>query len=90
MNQRNTFSRRSTLLCLGFILLFSAAAFAAEVPKISKEELRTMLGNPDVIIVDLRGGGDTRIQGAIREDPQTVSSWMDKYPKDKTLVFYCA
>jgi len=90
MDQRNTLSRGLIRLCLGLILFFGTVAFATEVPKISTEELRSMLGNPDVIIIDLRGGGGARIQGAIRKEPQTVSSWMDKYPKDKTLVFYCA
>ena len=33
---------------------------------------------------------NTKIKGAIREDPPKVSSWMEKYPKDKTLVFYCS
>ena len=95
MTHRNVFSKRLTLLYLGFVLLFATAAFAAEVPRISKEELRSMLGNPDIIIIDVRlsghlSGSDTKIQGAIREDPEKVNSWMDKYPKDKTLVFYCA
>ena len=61
----------------------------------SKEDLQTMLGNPEVVIIDVRAGGDwsagdSKIKGAIREDPGKVDSWMDKYPKDKTLVFYCA
>jgi hypothetical protein len=31
-----------------------------------------------------------KIKGAVREDPNQVKSWMSKYGKDKTLVFYCA
>jgi hypothetical protein len=27
----------------------------------------------------------------VREDPlKDVQGWFDKYPKDKTLVFYCS
>jgi hypothetical protein len=86
-----------TLVILFFVLscLLIAEAFAADVPKMSKEELQAILGNPDVIVIDVRSPGDwapsnTKIKGAIREDPPKVSSWMEKYPKDKTLVFYCS
>jgi hypothetical protein len=87
----------STLAVFLFVLscLLISEAFAADVPKMSKEELQAMLGNPDVIVIDVRSPGDwapsnTKIKGAIREDPPKVSSWMEKYPKDKTLVFYCS
>ncbi len=75
--------------------LLMTGAYAADVPKMSKEDLKSLLGKPEVIIVDVRTGTDwtssqTKIKGAVREDPPKVSSWMDKYPKDKTLVFYCS
>jgi len=68
---------------------------AADVPRMSKEELKAQLGNPDIIIMDVRTEGDWKssqykISGAVRENPSTVESWMAKYPKDKTLVLYCA
>jgi rhodanese-related sulfurtransferase len=74
---------------------FSGAAGAADVEKMTIEELKSMLGNPDVIIVDVRQPGDfnpseSKIRGAVREDPGAVRTWMSKYPKDKTLIFYCA
>lgn len=53
-----------------------------------------MLGNPDVIILDVRLSNDWdrsewKIRGAIREDPEeNLKTWAEKYPKDKTLVFY--
>jgi 3-mercaptopyruvate sulfurtransferase SseA len=76
------------------VVSFSATAGATDAERMTKEELRSMLGNPDVIIVDVRQPGDynpsdTKIQGAVREDPGAVGAWMDKYPKDKILVFYC-
>jgi hypothetical protein len=90
--------RCSSMLAVFFFVLsclLIAEAFAADVPKMSKEDLQAKLGNPDVIIIDVRSEGDwtssnTKIKGAIREDPPKVSSWMEKYPKDKTLVFYCS
>jgi hypothetical protein len=71
------------------------ASKAKEAPRISKEELRSMLGKPDLVIVDVRVGGewkdsDKKIKGAVREDPQQLGSWIKKYAKDRTLVFYCS
>jgi len=66
------------------------------VPRITKEEVKSMLGNPDVIILDVRAARDwkdseSKIKGAIREDRKgEASTWMDKYQKDKILVLYCA
>jgi len=82
-------------LCFVILGIFTFTALAQEVPKITKEEVLGMIGNPDVIIIDVRSGGDwngseLKIKGAVREDPRNVSSWIEKYPKDKTLVFYCA
>ncbi len=83
------------VLGLALLVMLSESAMTQEVPRISKEELKEMPGNPDLLIVDVRKGTDWKasefkIKGAVREDPKQVSSWMDKYPKDKTLVFYCA
>jgi rhodanese-related sulfurtransferase len=52
-----------------------------------------MLGKPDVVIVDVRTGSDwnastSKIKGAVREEADKVDSWIEKYPRDKTLVFY--
>lgn len=68
---------------------------AEEIPRMTKEELRGTLGNPEVIIIDVRAkadwaGSKLKIKGALREDPKKVASWMNKYSKDKTIVFYCA
>jgi rhodanese-related sulfurtransferase len=49
-----------------------------------------MLENPDVIIVDIRNADGLKIKGAVQEDAGNMNSWMSKYPKDKTLIFYCA
>jgi len=82
---------------IGVATLFMLAqmAIAAEIPRMTKEELKAKLDNPDVVIVDVRAGKDWKgsefkIKGAIRENPAKFSSWAEKYPKDKTLVLYCA
>lgn len=75
--------------------ILTSFAKSPEAPRMTKEELMAMLGNPDLIIIDVRYGkdwteSDVKIKGAVREDPEAFDSWAKKYPKDKTLVFYCA
>ncbi len=78
---------------LATVVIFSCIALAEEAPRMTKEELKGMLGNLDVIIIDVRTeraweASELKIKGAIREDPSDVNSWTDKYPKGKTWVFY--
>jgi predicted sulfurtransferase len=85
----------TVLLAFASMALFAKAAVADEVPRMSKEELRAMLGNPDVVIIDVRTDKDweasqSKIKGAVREEPRQAKSWADKYDKDKTYVLYCA
>jgi len=83
-------------LALGFLLPIAGSDALAQTDRISKEELKSMLGRPDVVVIDVRQPGDLekstlKIKGAVREDPrQDVKSWADKYSKDKTIVLYCA
>ncbi|MCJ7641697.1 MAG: hypothetical protein MUO29_07385 [Desulfobacterales bacterium] len=92
---RREISFLAVVLSLGAIALGSIPAMSQEVPKMSKEELQKVLDKPDVIIVDVRSGTDwkastMKVKGAVREEPDQVDSWINKYPKDKTLIFYCA
>jgi hypothetical protein len=85
----------TVLLAFASMALFAKAAVADEVPRMSKEELRAMLGNPAVVIIDVRSGKDweasqTKIKGAVREEPRQAKSWADKYDRNKTYVLYCA
>ncbi len=85
----------AALLIFFMVGLFPAIAKSADAPRMTKEELKASLGSPDLVIIDVRResdwtGSDLKIKGAVREDPGAVESWENKYPKDKTLVFYCA
>ena len=85
----------TVLLAFTSMALFAKVAMADEVPRMSKEELRAMLDNPGVVIIDVRSGKDweasqSKIKGAVREEPRQAKSWADKYDKDKTYVLYCA
>jgi rhodanese-related sulfurtransferase len=66
-----------------------------DVPRMTKDELKAMLGNPDLVVIDVRldrewKKSDSKIKGAIREEPVNIESWANKYSKDKTLVLYCS
>ncbi len=73
-----------------------AGCFKTEkIQRISRDELKAMLGNPDLVILDVRSGTDweksnAMIRGAVREDPGRVESWMHTFGKDKKIVLYCA
>ena len=88
-------------LFIGLIFIFfvvvgvTTFALSADIPKMTIDELKSMLGNSDLVIVDVRLGrdladSDLKIKGAAREDPNAVESWVNKYPKEKTVVAYCA
>ena len=70
-------------------------ATAADIPRMTKEDLKAKLGTPHLVIVDLRVGTDwkaseMKIKGAVRGDPQNIESWAKQYPEDTTFVLYCA
>ncbi len=84
------------VVSLFLLSAFSGESLAKEAPRLTKEELKGLMGNPDVIIIDVRTKADwesskEKIKGAVREEPaKKVKDWADKYPKDKTLIFYCS
>ena len=81
-----------------FAIIFLTAFFAVAsggVDPISKNQLRQDLAKPDLIVIDVRQDSDWnstqwKIPGARREEPSDPRDWMAKYPKDKTIVLYCA
>lgn len=76
-------------------VLFSPVVSAEGPLRITKEELKQRLGNPEIVIVDLRSGSDwkgseRKIAGAVREEPNDVEGWEKRYTKDKPMILYCA
>ena len=80
------------------IVLFLAPismVFAKSVPLITKEELKPVISNDNIVVIDVRGGRDWsssefKIKGAAHGDPKKVSAWKDNFSKDKKVVLYCA
>ncbi|MEJ2102932.1 MAG: hypothetical protein P8X68_23625 [Desulfobacterales bacterium] len=95
---------RNALVAIGFFFAVLAAIAAwvgvhsvesVEVPRISVEKTRELLGRPDVIIIDVRTAkawwrSSAKILHAVREEPGAVEKWAATYPKDKTLILYCS
>ena len=88
--------KRSALFLVGLAMACAGSVpTQAEVPRMTKEDLRARMGKADVVVIDVRAGGDwsratEKIAGAVREEPGAEATWASKYPKDATLVFYCA
>jgi rhodanese-related sulfurtransferase len=91
----------STIWRVIIILTFWAmgihlAVAAEKVPRITDEELKSMLGKPELVLLDVRTPSDwetsqAKIKGAVREDPdRPTKSWAEKSWKGKTIVLYCA
>jgi rhodanese-related sulfurtransferase len=64
-----------------------------DIPRITKEQLRSLLSSQDVVVIDVRtqkqwSYSDRKILGAVYENPNDVLSWADKYPRDKTIILY--
>jgi hypothetical protein len=85
----------AVVITFGLIGCLQNLALEGKTPRMSKEEMKSLLGSPDVAFIDVRYGRDwtdshLKIKGAIREDPDKVESWFNKYPKDKIIILYCA
>lgn len=80
------------ILALCFVV---TPVLAADVDTIDKDQLKQMLGSDDLVLLDVRTGGDWsssefKIKGAMRADPSEIASWSKNYEKDKTFVLYCS
>jgi len=83
------------LLSIVLSLIITQGAFSQEVSKMAKDELKAMIDNPDLVILDVRSGRDwksseSKIKNAVREEADKVATWAKKYDKNKTYVLYCA
>jgi 3-mercaptopyruvate sulfurtransferase SseA len=97
--------RAAVLLVMGLVLalLIAGPSFVTgaandklpfpEVPRITKEQLKEMLGKPDLVIIDARPMeqwkySDQMIPGTVYEDPLAIQSWAHKYDKNRKIVVY--
>jgi rhodanese-related sulfurtransferase len=86
----------TAVAAIGFVLtVLASLATASEAVRMSQDDLKLKLDDPSVVIVDVRSHTDwilsrEKIKGAERENYRDFERWATKYPKDKTIVLYCA
>ncbi len=96
-----TMTITSALACayLSFFLFLDAGSSFADqktvdVKKISGEEMKSLLDDPQTIIIDVRHERDwnrstQKIKGVVHENPLAEeASWAGKYPKEKHIILY--
>ena len=87
---------KQLVLLFAFMIPLGAAANVWSDDLImDKDALNAMLAAPDLVILDVRTGKDWsssefKIQSAVRAPAAEYADWSSSYPKDKTLVLYCA
>jgi len=84
----------STALILVALTGYSAPPSSVEqVPRLTKEQVRDMLGKPDVVIIDIRfikqyEQSDRKLPGAVFVQPENFDEFVKNRPKDNTYVLY--
>jgi 3-mercaptopyruvate sulfurtransferase SseA len=83
------------VLLAGFAITVNAAAAASagDIPFISIEALKAKLGDPSVVILDVRIAGDIaasrhKVKGAVWVNPKEIEQWVHSFSKDLTYVLY--
>jgi hypothetical protein len=76
------------LVLSGMIVKGHAMAKGVEVPRVTKEQLLSMTGKPEVVILDVRESeswekSKQKIRGAVREDPEKESPEFPFYSKKR-------
>jgi hypothetical protein len=83
------------IACIVFFCIVPPQLSADNAPRMDKDELKALLDNPDVVILDARTSSDwnkseSKIKGAHRLDQSNAGSMETMYPKEKTIVVYCS
>jgi rhodanese-related sulfurtransferase len=90
--------RRLYFILIGIMTLALLSSFCSardEVRRVDKDTLKGWLGQPDVVVIDVRApkdwaASDKKIAGAVRREPGDVANWGKMLPPGKKIVTYCA
>lgn len=71
----------------------AAGVPSIQAPAITASELRDVLHQPHVTVIDVRietdwSSSGSKIPGSIRRDPNNVQAWIDGLDKSKLVVTY--
>jgi len=87
-------------ICLSLALIFllvdqtlSQPVPYEDIPRVTKEEFKPLLGKPGVVVLDVRlekqwESSDTKIPGASHLKEEDVESWAKTQDRSKTYVLY--
>ena len=69
------------------------ASSSGDIPFISIAELKAKLGEPSVVVLDVRipkhiAASRFKVKGAIWVNPNEIDQWVHSFPKDSTYVLY--
>jgi hypothetical protein len=86
------------VFCLALLFGVSGCATTSEkssqtIQLMSKEELKSRLQDPSLVILDVRRPQDwkqsgKKIKGAVQENPYKFDTWYARYSKAKTILLY--
>ena len=85
---------RAMALAISLMLAFTWSCGSGEkVPLLDKETVKSWLSDREIIILDVRAPkdwnvSDKKIKGAVRRDPDEVTTWAANLPKDKKIILY--
>ncbi len=79
---------------LAITFLMSGQVLAASIARMDKDELKSLLGDKNLVVLDVRVGRDWnssefKIKDAVRMAPSDIDQ-VEKYPKNTKFVLYCA
>ncbi len=85
----------TALLAAFFLLPLSVVTAEDKVSLVTKETVKTWMDTGTVTILDVRRGRDWtaseyKIASAVRVNPNNITAWKNRFPRDRRLVLYCA
>ena len=85
----------TALLAAFFLLPLSVVTAENKVSLVTKETVKTWMDTGTVTILDVRQGRDWtaseyKIASAVRVNPNNITAWKNRFPRDRRLVLYCA
>jgi rhodanese-related sulfurtransferase len=93
---------RNRCTLIGSLIMVLVLAFALtetvkaqDAPRMDVQQLKEMLDDPDLVIIDVRKprdmvASDLKIKGAVRLDTAKTGEWFSGFDRRKIYVLYCA
>ena len=77
-------------LALALAAASLVAASAQDVPRVTVDELKTLVARGEALVLDVRGDADTKIKGALHVPLDQVEARAGELPAGREIVTYCA